>query len=139
MSSDNRLTPYGLTTLDIATSNVLRRFEFDDYEGALVRIRILACVTANVDIIKMVKAELKKISNYKAQFGARNDGITQAENLVSYPKLQGFIAEKAVDLFEKIMLEMKDKKLISQSIEARYKDEGKLTYQTSVKEDATAP
>jgi hypothetical protein len=120
MSEFNRLTPYGLTTLDIATGNVLRSFLTGDWENSLIHLKILAYTTGDKDIIELVEKHCKITANSKAQYGAGNEGITIAENVNISDKMQKYMQSRALDLYKELRIIMKDKKLISQGIEARY-------------------
>jgi hypothetical protein len=120
------LTPYGLTTLDIATGNVLRRFEVGDWEGSLISLKILAYTTGDEELIRIAERHAKETIDYKARFKARKTGITQAENYSSDMELQGYVQNRALDLFKQLRISMKGKKLISMVIEPRYGSEGTL-------------
>lgn len=105
-----RLTPYMLTSIDIATATVLRNLMIErDFVTAIDNMRILAMTPGDEEIMMLAENHIKQTERQRQSLRALNQPYTMADRFTTANKEVAFLKDRAFDLYWQLRKKLKEK------------------------------
>ena len=100
---------YGLTSLDIATVNVLKSIEFEDWEGLTTDLLSLSYTSGDSELNDIAEAHIKATKEQLDLVYAHGYNPNSITALNNYNTKMGILKERNLELFKILRLKMRTK------------------------------